>query len=208
MDRDDPNAWKGTLDNVRLLKGNLFEYGPSMKSIRLTLILFLLRSAWIHWIFQAVPSSPRRSLRSWRIRSGNARMEGLFILLIYVRKATCWRTKGFLYPCMDLITGPIKIWHWKSRKRCWRNWGFLLRTWRWIVHSSPTILLRRIWSVRISWRGRIGSLPRWIVRSGMGIWRGWRCTAGIRGLCKEKSMWRTNSEKGINWLFMFSIQIV
>lgn len=28
MDRDDLNAWKGTLDNVRLLKGNLFEYGP------------------------------------------------------------------------------------------------------------------------------------------------------------------------------------
>ena len=28
MDKDDPNAWKGTLDNVRLLKGNLFEYGP------------------------------------------------------------------------------------------------------------------------------------------------------------------------------------
>ena len=26
MDRDDPNVWKGTLDNVRLLKGNLEKY--------------------------------------------------------------------------------------------------------------------------------------------------------------------------------------
>ena len=28
MDRDDPGAWKGELDSVRLLTGHLYEFGP------------------------------------------------------------------------------------------------------------------------------------------------------------------------------------